>query len=87
MVTSLRGIFPRALEDPPKGIQRKLLEKIRTCMRNNREALSASAVGETIGISRSTARRYLEYLLETGEATFEYDISSVGRPVKLYRLL
>jgi len=87
MVTSLRGISPRALEDPPKGIQRKLLEKIRTCMRNNREALSASAVGETIGISRSTARRYLEYLLETGEATFEYDISSVGRPVKLYRLL
>ena len=87
MITSLRGSSTRVLEDPPKGIQRKLLEHIRICIKSNREAISASAFGESIGISRSTARRYLEYLVETGEATFEYDISSVGRPVKLYRLL
>jgi response regulator of citrate/malate metabolism len=87
MVTSLRGGFPASLNDPPKGIQTKLLDRFRTFLACYIGTISASGAGEAIGVSRSTARRYLEYLVETGEATFEYDISDVGRPLKLYRLL
>jgi response regulator of citrate/malate metabolism len=87
MVTSLRGNFPANLNDPPKGIQSKLLERFRTFMTCYTGTISASGAGEAIGVSRSTARRYLEHLVEMGEATFEYSISNVGRPLKLYRLL
>jgi len=86
MVTSLRGNFPAGLNELPKGIQTKLLNRFRTLLTCGTRTISASSAGEAIGVSRSTARRYLEYLVETGEATFEYDISNVGRPLKLYRL-
>jgi Response regulator of citrate/malate metabolism len=42
-------------------------------------------MGSLLGVSRSTARRYLEYLAEKGEASVEFEVSDVGRPVKLYR--
>ncbi len=87
LITGLKGRFFSGLDEYPKGIQVKLLERLRTCMEERDKAMSASTAGSYVGISRSTARRYLEYLVERRQATVEYDISSVGRPVKLYRLI
>lgn len=86
MLFSLRGRFSGSQDEAPKGIQSKLLERLRICMAKEPGTLSASQAGYALGISRSTARRYMEYLVENGEATVEHEISSVGRPVKLYRL-
>jgi response regulator of citrate/malate metabolism len=88
LITGLKGGSSGGLGEYPKGIQVKLLERLRACMEErDNNAISASTAGSYMGISRSTARRYLEYLADSGHATVEYDISSVGRPVKLYRLI
>jgi len=49
------------------------------------EAISATACAERIGLSRVSARRYLEHLERTNvvEVTLKY---GVGRPERLYRL-
>jgi len=87
MITALRNSPSRFMEETPKGIQGKLLDRFRTCMRRTRRTMSSAEVGKATGVSRSTARRYLEHLVERGEASFEYEISNVGRPVKLYIFL
>jgi len=47
---------------------------------------SAQEVGDAIGISRPTARRYLELLVSAGRAVAEYAYRRAGRPEKRYRL-
>jgi two-component system response regulator DctR len=85
-VTGLRGHFARSVDAVPKGLQSKLLERVRACLGNPPRPRSSAEVGCALGISRSTARRYLEYLAEKGEASVEYEVSDVGRPIKLYRV-
>lgn len=71
----------------PKGIDSITLEKIKTTLlNNNKMEMTAHRLGEVIGISRSTARRYLEYLvsLEIVSATLYY--GQVGRPQRIYKI-
>ena len=44
-------------------------------------------MGSIIGASRSTARRYLEYLTSTEEVKTEVNYGSVGRPERRYTKL
>ncbi|AER67597.1 response regulator receiver and unknown domain protein (plasmid) [Thermovirga lienii DSM 17291] len=73
--------------DLPKGIQEKLLEKVIRCLEQSNKALSAKEIGGIVGISRATARRYLEYLLESKLVSVEYPFTKIGRPKKLYKLV
>jgi CitB family two-component system response regulator CitT len=43
-------------------------------------------MGEKMGASRTTARRYLEYITSTGEVTAELEYGIVGRPERRYRI-
>ncbi|ANG63949.1 two-component system response regulator [Marinobacterium aestuarii] len=71
----------------PKGIDMLTLEKIRKVFCSDQSlALSAEQVGESIGSSRTTARRYLEYLVGAQELTADVAYGSVGRPERRYRL-
>lgn len=69
----------------PKGIDALTLEKILAVVRTA-DDWNAEAVGQEIGASRTTARRYLEYLASTGELTAEVSYGTVGRPERRYRL-
>lgn len=69
----------------PKGIDALTLEKIRQVFSADGEPLSAEEMGEKIGASRTTARRYLEYLVSTQELVAEVSYGSVGRPERRYR--
>jgi two-component system response regulator CitB len=40
-----------------------------------------------VGISKTTARRYLEYLVETRFVAAQISYGKVGRPERSYRLL
>lgn len=71
---------------PPKGLQAKLVGDVTALLQAWDKSLSAAEVGELLGISRSTARRYLEYLVEIDQVSVDYAFREVGRPVKLYRL-
>ena len=69
----------------PRGIDAITLDKIRSVVQT-RGDWSAEAVGEKIGASRTTARRYLEYLVTTTtELTAEVSQGAVGRPERRYR--
>jgi response regulator of citrate/malate metabolism len=43
-------------------------------------------VGERIGVSRTTARKYLEYLISTGSLDINLDYGTKGRPERKYHL-
>lgn len=68
----------------PKGVDGLTLDKVRTVFAQQSEPLSAEAVGEQIGASRTTARRYLEYLISTKELQAQVSYGSVGRPERQY---
>ncbi|GAA3975220.1 response regulator [Allohahella marinimesophila] len=69
----------------PKGIDALTLEKIRTTLRKQR-TWTAESAGSEIGASRTTARRYLEYLVSAGELVAEVNYGAVGRPERHYIL-
>jgi len=69
----------------PKGIDPLTLKKIRAVFdQPHPNGLSADEVGQNIGASRTTARRYLEYLTAGGQLTAELIYGAVGRPERKY---
>jgi len=85
------ALLPRSTSDDtssgderlPKGIDALTLDKIREVMASGGHQ-SAEEVGGAIGASRTTARRYLEYLVGSGELSAEVTYGSVGRPERRY---
>ncbi|MBF9068663.1 response regulator [Streptacidiphilus fuscans] len=69
----------------PKGLTTPTLEAVASVIRAADAGLSAAAVGTAAGVSRITARRYLEHLVETGRARREPQYGQVGRPELVYR--
>lgn len=69
----------------PKGIDGLTLETVQKVFRSDDRPLSAEEVGELIGASRTTARRYLEYLVSNEELHAEVSYGTVGRPERRYR--
>ncbi|MGW4378246.1 response regulator [Kitasatospora sp. NPDC004531] len=78
----LRGTDRTSL---PKGLTAATLDTVATALRTAPDGLSAAAAAETTGVSRITARRYLEHLVTTGHATREPRYGHVGRPELGYR--
>jgi len=68
----------------PKGIDPLTLEKIRNIFEQSNAGHTAEQMGELVGSSRTTARRYLEYLVSTCELSADVSYGSVGRPERLY---
>ncbi|MCI4139764.1 DNA-binding response regulator, partial [Bacillus vallismortis] len=46
--------------------------------------LTAEELGEKMGASRTTARRYAEYLVSTEEARAELEYGIIGMPERKY---
>ncbi|NRA19478.1 MAG: response regulator [Oceanospirillaceae bacterium] len=68
----------------PKGIDPLTLEKIRDIFSRHNTGHTAEQMGELVGSSRTTARRYLEYLVSNSELSADVSYGSVGRPERLY---
>lgn len=73
-------------EHLPKGIDALTLDKIRAVFETepSAEGLSAEDVGARIGVSRSTARRYLEYLVSVCFVRPDLVYGAIGRPERRY---
>jgi response regulator of citrate/malate metabolism len=69
----------------PKGLTAETLEAIRAALEQH-PAASAAEIGDHAGLSRVSARRYLEHLVAGGAAARSLDYASAGRPVTRYRL-
>ncbi|MEU3651520.1 response regulator [Streptomyces sp. NPDC032161] len=77
----LRAPQPNRL---PKGLSAPTLEAVTRVLRAS-DGMTAAAAGTELGISRITARRYLEHLVTTGRAVRKPQYGQVGRPELHYR--
>ncbi|MDY0404365.1 response regulator [Virgibacillus sp. 179-BFC.A HS] len=75
-----------ATAETPKGIDPITLEKIKAALSHD-SGISAEEMGAEIGVSRTTARRYLEYLISVGACRAELAYGIVGRPERKYRAM
>ncbi|WP_404383694.1 response regulator [Knoellia locipacati] len=64
----------------PKGMSEELMGRVVASLRESPEALSASELAAVLGVSRVTARRFLEHLHESGVATRRSRYAGAGRP-------
>ncbi len=70
----------------PSGIDYITLKKVTKILSDEREGITAENVAERMGASRSTARRYLEYMVGVEQAVVEQVYGIVGRPERRYYL-
>jgi two-component system CitB family response regulator len=68
----------------PKGVDILTLNKVRDFLASAEQSIAASDVGGRLGVSRTTARRYLEYLVSTRELQVDLSYGGVGRPERYY---
>jgi response regulator of citrate/malate metabolism len=71
-------------EKLPKGISAPTLSLVLAAVREAAGEVSAAEVAERAGISRGTARRYLEYLALVGSLELKLRYGAAGRPEHLY---
>ncbi|MEV4438801.1 response regulator [Streptomyces sp. NPDC049577] len=84
-LAALRAPQPVAL---PKGLAPDTLQAITGALRAaGPDGVSSGAAATALGISRITARRYLEHLVGTGRAARAPQYGQIGRPELRYRWL
>ena len=71
----------------PKGLSAETAEAVEKALRDSSETLSATECAEAVGISRVSARRYLEHFVSFGQAEVTLRYGTTGRPERRYRWL
>ncbi|CAM3691881.1 response regulator [Halomonas sp. FME1] len=71
----------------PKGIDRLTLRAVVAALQASSQPQAAMQVAREMGTSRSTARRYLEFLVSVQLVNAELGYGDVGRPERRYRLV
>jgi response regulator of citrate/malate metabolism len=69
----------------PKGLSRETLELVARTLRAADQPLGAAETADAAGLSRVTARRYLEHLVQAKDAELELRYGRSGRPEHRYR--
>lgn len=73
-------------EQEPKGIQDKTRERLMDCLAVSGEWLTGEEISERTELSVVTVRKYMNYLVETGEVQGRMNYETGGRPSMLYRV-
>lgn len=68
----------------PKGIDPKTMEKVLFHLSEQTSGITAEKFGVISGLSRSSSRRYLEYLVSENQASAELIYGTIGRPERRY---
>jgi response regulator of citrate/malate metabolism len=84
-VDALYGLL-RAPAPLPKGQSGPTMARIREILQGADRDVSASEIAEHVGISRSTAQRYLAELARQGKIELHLHYGSTGRPEHRYRI-
>jgi response regulator of citrate/malate metabolism len=69
----------------PKGLSKETLELVARTLKDANTPLGAVETAEQAGLSRVTARRYLEHLVSANRAELELRYGGSGRPEHRYR--
>lgn len=81
----LSSLRPTVREALPKGLSAPTLDAVSAHLRSAAAPLSASEVAAQLDLSRVTARRYLEHLVDQGTATRSQRYGTPGRPELAYQ--
>ncbi|MCV9887856.1 response regulator [Metabacillus halosaccharovorans] len=73
-------------KDLPSGVDRLTLQKVKEVLHTLDSGISIEEMGEKMGASRTTARRYLEYLVSINICIAKHEYGIVGRPERKYYL-
>jgi response regulator of citrate/malate metabolism len=84
-VDALYGLL-RGPARAPKGHSAPTMARIRELLEAAPEDVSATEIAEQIGISRSTAQRYLAELAKQGKVELRLHYGATGRPEHRYRV-
>jgi response regulator of citrate/malate metabolism len=68
----------------PRDLEPGRLSDVRAILREREGPLTAEELADELGVARTTAWRYLEYLVTVGDATVELQSAGPGRPPKAY---
>ena len=82
-LATLRPAAPPVLA---KGLAPETLDRVTAVLRASDDRWTAEGVAASAGVSRVTARRYLEHLVASGLARREQRYGTPGRPENTYRL-
>ena len=69
----------------PKGIDKHTLKLVRDHIQGLETSIGADELSQKVGLSYSTMRRYLEYLVSLDELEVENGYGNVGRPERKYK--
>jgi response regulator of citrate/malate metabolism len=72
--------------EAPRGLLRETLDSVITALRSAQGPLSAEDVASLVNVHRTTARRYLQFLVDDGVATLRVENGKPGHPTNLYAL-
>jgi response regulator of citrate/malate metabolism len=78
------GVRPSPAGRAPKSITVETVKIVEEILRRTTQGISASECAEASGLSRVSARRYLEYLANKGLATTTLRYATAGRPERKY---
>ncbi|MBD3783608.1 MAG: response regulator [Micrococcales bacterium] len=82
--TVFSSLRPVGATTVPKGMTEELLGRASTALRAADGPRSAAELGEELGVSRVTARRYCEHLVDAGRARRGNRYAGTGRPEVTY---
>ncbi|GAB3176391.1 response regulator of citrate/malate metabolism [Micromonospora palomenae] len=68
----------------PRGLSAETAELVERTLRGHSGTFSAAECANAVGISRVSARRYLEHFADTGRAEVNLRYGSAGRPERRY---
>ncbi|MFB4164389.1 response regulator [Alteribacillus sp. JSM 102045] len=80
--TSMSAI--EKVEELPKGIDPFTLQTVTQELEKAIDGMTAEEMGQYLGASRTTARRYLEYMISSNQADAKPIYGIVGRPERRY---
>ncbi|NBM17189.1 response regulator [Streptomyces sp. GC420] len=84
-VDHIFGTRPPGSRGLPKGLAAHTADLVERTLRGHAEGLSATECAQAGALSRVSARRYLEYFVETGRAEVSLRYGGTGRPERRYR--
>lgn len=68
----------------PKGLSKETVALAAAALAGSEPDLAASECAELLGLSRVVARKYLEYFVDSGQATVSLRYGRTGRPQRRY---
>lgn len=88
-VDEMFNTFARIQTKPtmPIGIDEITLKVVQDAFNNNDAGYTAEDIAKKLGLSRTTARRYLEFCTKENFLQAEIIYGKVGRPQRIYRLM